>query len=459
MERGNPMPNQKDTEIHKPDGVFFEGSTIGHANHESKIRRRDGVIFPGEEIGYVDSNNNIRRPDGFIFKGGVMGQVKGAAAHDKDGIIFPDEEWGHVDEDGNILKRVGSMFSGLMKGKMRGNNKEGALAFYVLRFSELMDRFEKLEQEARHTDHKGSYIGKIRYMLSYVPTFQGLGDFDGLIRRLKQLVEDLTSELERNRRSKVAAKEGLISEAEHYSNSTEWKNAAIQIKSLQARWKEAGNVGSDEDALWRRFRAATDRFFERRTAHFEALDRERAHNAAQKEHLCSVVESLTHSSDLKSAVSSVKQLQIQWKAIGPAAKDANERLWDRFRHACDEVFSAARRDWEHRQSEYLAKAKERERKHEEWERKKQEWRSKMHDTIRAKRERVSRLRESIDHDEENISRWRDTIYNLHPGGRADDIRDSLERKISDVEDRIRDKEQKIREIENDIDDIESNLRS
>ena len=74
-------------------------------------------------------------------------------------------------------------------------------------------------------------------------------------------------------------------------------------------------------------------------------------------------------------------------------------------------------------------------------------------------ERVSRLRESIDHDEENISRWRDTIYNLHPGGRADDIRDSLEGKISDVEDRIRDKEQKIREIENDIDDIESNLRS
>ena|ERR1035437_2165340 len=47
--------------------------------------------------------------------------------------------------------------------------------------------------------------------------------------------------------------------------------------------------------------------------------------------------------------------------IGPAGKDADVCLWDRFLHACDEVFNAARREWERRQTEYLAKKAEAER--------------------------------------------------------------------------------------------------
>lgn len=431
------MADQKDTDLHKPDSIIFKGDKIGHANKESHIRRRDGLIFKGEEIGYVDRQKNVRRPDGIFFKGEVVGKVKGTAAHAKDGLIFEGEQWGYVDDDGNIRQRDGIIFRGRILGKMRGHNKEAALGFYVLRFKELVDRFERLEQEGRRAEHKGKYIGKVRHMLSYVPEYEGLGDFDGLIRRLKQLEDDLVNEVERHRRSKVNAKEALIREAERWSYSSEWKAAATELKSLQARWKEVGSAGTDDDGLWQRFRTASDRFFERRTAHFEALDRQRAHHAAEKEQLCSTVESLRFSDDLKAAASRVKDLQSRWKTIGPAPKDVDDRLWNRFRHACDEVFAAAHRDWE---------------------RKQQEWQDKLHDTLRAKREQTSRLRESIDHDEGNISRWRDTIYSLRPGGRADEIRDSLESKISDVEDRIRSKQQKLREIEDDIDDIEAKLR-
>jgi chromosome segregation ATPase len=452
------VADQKDTHVHKPDGTIAKGEKIGHANKEARIRRRDGLIFPGEEMGYVDREKNVRRPDGILFKGEVVGKVKGTAAHAKDGVIFEGEQWGYVDDDGNVRQRDGVIFRGRVIGKMRGHNKEGALGFYVLRFKELVDRFEQLEQEAGRAEHKGKYIGRVRHMLSYVPEFDGLGDFDGLIRRLKQLEDDLVGEVERHRRSKVTAKDALIREAERWSNSSEWKTAATELKSLQGRWKEVGSAGNDEEALWQRFRAACDRFFERRTAHFDALDRQRAHNAAQKEQLCSTVESLRHSDDLKAAASRVKDLQGQWKTIGPAPKDVDDRLWNRFRHACDEVFAAAHRQWERRHSEYEARKAERERNHAEWERKQQEWRAKMHDTVRAKREQASRLRESIEHDEGNVSRWRDTIDSLRPGGRADEIQDSLEAKISDVEDRIRSKEAKLREIESDIEDIEARLR-
>jgi HPt (histidine-containing phosphotransfer) domain-containing protein len=242
----------------------------------------------------------------------------------------------------------------------------------------------------------------------------------------------------------VTAKEALIREAERWSYSLEWKAAAAELKSLQGRWKEVGSAGNDDENLRQRFRTACGRFFERQRDHFEAVDRQRSENAARKERLCSTAESLRHSDDMKAAVSRVKALQSEWKTIGPAPKGTDDRLWNRFRQCCDEVFAAAHRDWERRHSEYEAKN--------------QEWREKMHDTLRAKREQASRLRESIQHDEANVSRWRDAIYNLRPGGRADEIRDSLEGKISDVEDRISSKKQKLRELENDIDEIEAKLR-
>ncbi len=453
------MPNQKDTNIHKPDGTIFKGDTIGHADKESHIRKPDGVIFKGDEIGYVDRQKKIRKPDGIIFKGEIVGQVKGTTAYAEDGIIFSGEEWGYVDKDGNIRQRDGIIFRGRIIGKMRGHNKEAALGFYALRFKGLLERFEQLDKEARQADHKGKYLGKVRHMLSYVPEFDGLGDFDTLIRRLKRLEEDLANEIDTKRRATIAAKTALLAEADRLSYSSDWKNTATEIKSLQARWKDAGNAGSDEDNLWQRFRVNCDRFFKRRTEHFAMLDRQRAQNAAQKERLCTTAESLRHSDDLKAAVASVKELQADWKTIGPAPREQDELLWNRFRHACDMVFAAAQRDWEQRQAEYKARKEERERKHEEWERKQQEWRDKMHDTLQAKREQATRLRESIDHDEGNITRWRETIDNLRDGGRADEIRDSLEEKISDVEDRIQSKEEKLQKVENDIADIEAKLRS
>jgi hypothetical protein len=439
------MADQKGTDLHKPDGTLLRGDKVGHANKESHIRKRDGLIFKGDEIGYVDRDKNVRRPDGIIFRGDVVGKIKGTSVHAKERIIFAGDQWGYVDNDGNIRQRDGIIFRGRIIGKMRGHNKEAALGYFVLRFNELVNRFEQLEQEARREEHKGKYLGRVRHMLSYVPGFDGLGDFDDLLRRLRQLESDLVDHLDRQRRTKTDAKERLIRDAERWSASEEWKQAGAELKALQARWKEAGSAGADDESLWQRFRATCDHFYERRTHHFETLDRQRNHHAAQKEQLCSTAEALRHADDLKAAMSRVKDLQSEWKTIGSAPKEVDDRLWQRFRHACDAVFAAA--------------TQERERKHEEWERKQREWRDKLHDTVRAKREQATRLRESINHDEGNLARWRDTINDIRPGRRADEIRDSLETKISDVEDRMQSKEQKLRELEDAINDIEAKLRN
>lgn len=512
------MSNSKDTDIHSPDGIFFKGEKKGHGGEESKIRKRDGVIFKGEELGYIDKEGKIRKPDGFIFKGEKVGQIKkDSAAHAEDGFFFKGEQWGYVDDEGNVRQKDGFIFRGRIIGKMRGRNKAATLGFFVLQFKRLEENFEKLEGEVRSAKNKVSLLGKVRHMLEYVPKADALGDFDGLMGKLRSLENEIVREKEKSqsrkeelcrqvdtlsyssdwkttteklkqlqeewkssgsagkeendrlwekfrasqdrfferkkqhfekidseRRKSRERKESLCLRAESLSHSSDWKTTGEALKNLMEDWKKAGSAGKDyDDNLWSRFRHAQDKFYERRKSHYEKIENEQRENLRRKERLCSEAESLVHSSDFKHAKEEIRQLQEKWKTIGHVPRDYSDDLWNRFRRACDRVFENARREYE--------------RKQEEYERKQSEWRSKMREALERKRERVSRLKESIRHDESNISRWRDTIYNLKPGGRADEIESNLESRINDVEDRIRDKERTVDELEDSIRDIESKL--
>src|SRR5690606_25393617 len=73
---------------------------------------------------------------------------------------------------------------------------------------------------------------------------------------LKQRKQDWTENLRR--------KEALVTEAETLAQSSEWEKAAARIKALQVEWKGIGPVKrSKSEAIWQRFRAACDLFFDR----------------------------------------------------------------------------------------------------------------------------------------------------------------------------------------------------
>jgi hypothetical protein len=243
---------------------------------------------------------------------------------------------------------------------------------------------------------------------------------------------------ERQQQENRGKKEKLCSQAESLSLSINWKETTQTFKKLHEQWKQIGSAGrDDEDALWQRFRAAQDKFYERRSVFYEQRDREQIENLNRKEWLCKTAESLVYDSDYKAATQRVKELQATWKTIGHVPRDRADEIWNRFRNACDRVFTQAK---------------------EERERKQTEWQSKMQETLNRKRDQAVRLRASVEHDESNISRWRDTINNLRPGGRADVIRADLESKISDVGIKIRSKRDRLYELETAIRDIELKLR-
>ncbi len=147
------------------------------------------------------------------------------------------------------------------------------------------------------------------------------------------------SEQDKVRQENLKQKIQLCEQAEALQESDDWGPTANELKRLQAEWKAIGPVPRKQsDSIWKRFRKACDSFFERRKEHLGDLHKDREENLTAKVALCEKAEALQNSTDWAKGTETFKQMQIQWKTIGPVPRKHSETLWKRFRGACDRFF-------------------------------------------------------------------------------------------------------------------------
>jgi len=138
-------------------------------------------------------------------------------------------------------------------------------------------------------------------------------------------------------------KEALIAEAEGLADSTDWAATADKLKGLQQQWKQSGHLPRKQgDELWKRFRAACDRFFERRKPELEARHAEEAANLAAKQQLIVRAKAVTSAAPAEGgwgkSIAEIKDLQRQWKDIGFVPRRDADAVYKAFRAACDALF-------------------------------------------------------------------------------------------------------------------------
>jgi hypothetical protein len=125
------------------------------------------------------------------------------------------------------------------------------------------------------------------------------------------------TELEKQQGSAKAAKEALVAEAEKLAKSHDWGPTSRALRDLMDRWKEAGRTARrDDDALWARFRAAHDTFFDARDADRAVTDAEQKTNLEAKRAILEEAEKLVPVKDLAAAKATVRRLQDRWDEIG-----------------------------------------------------------------------------------------------------------------------------------------------
>ena len=132
------------------------------------------------------------------------------------------------------------------------------------------------------------------------------------------------------RSSAKAAKEAIIAEAEEIKDSTAWVETSRKFNELMDSWKKAGRAGRrDDDALWARFRAAADTFFNARQADREQISSSEKENLVKKEELLAKAEALVPVKDEKAAKQARQALaaiQEQWDQIGYVPRDEMRRI-------------------------------------------------------------------------------------------------------------------------------------
>lgn len=118
-----------------------------------------------------------------------------------------------------------------------------------------------------------------------------------------------------------------------------WSETSEAVKGLQTRWNEVGPLPMAlEKEMRDSFQSLCNRFFDRLRDFYQRRDAEREANLAKKVSLCEAAEALADSEDWNATAARLKQLQQQWKNIGPVPKKKSDVIWKRFRAACDAFF-------------------------------------------------------------------------------------------------------------------------
>lgn len=168
-----------------------------------------------------------------------------------------------------------------------------------------------------------------------------------------RFIDQLKAEQEGNLRAKEALcgrMEAIL--ARTLSRHKEWNAAVTEVQAIQEEWKQAGLVPMKErNKILKRFRALCDTFFERRRAFTKELDRTYAENLRAKTALCEQAEALKDSTDWKATAQKLMELQKEWKATGPVARKHADKVWKRFRAACDYFFEQKKENLHDRYSE------------------------------------------------------------------------------------------------------------
>ena len=135
------------------------------------------------------------------------------------------------------------------------------------------------------------------------------------------------------------AKVNLCIQAEAIAQRTDWKKATEEILNLQKEWKAIGPTSKKvSDIVWKRFRAACDRYFEAKSHFFAHINEHEAENLAKKEALIEKVKTFQIGEDRNAALEAVKVFQREWSEIGHVALKEKDRLYNEFKNAVNKVF-------------------------------------------------------------------------------------------------------------------------
>ena len=209
-------------------------------------------------------------------------------------------------------------------------NKEESINKTFQEFRDLQQRWREigLVPQAKMKDLWDTYHFHVENFYDYIKINKELRDLD----------------LKKNLEMKIK----LCEQAEELLLEPNIIRAFNSLQKLHERWREIGPAPREnKDDIWDRFKASTSKINKKHQEYFEERKAEQKRNLEAKRALCEQVEEInelnvdTHK-EWGEKSKEVMNLQKIWRTIGFAPRKDNNKIYERFRKACDKFFDAKR---------------------------------------------------------------------------------------------------------------------
>ena len=214
---------------------------------------------------------------------------------------------------------------------------------------QLIDRAEALQHEPtinkalaelRHLHEEWKNIGP-------VPNDQRDAIWERFIQASEKVHEHRRTYMEERKTVELAnleRKRALLDRLQQFQNFNtdrinEWRDKTDEIQKLKEEWDSAGLVPKENaeevnKTFWGNYKS----FFQHKNQFFKGLDEQKLQNLRLKTELCEEAENLKDSTDWNATKEKMIQLQKKWKTIGRVPDKHSDKIWQRFRAACNEFF-------------------------------------------------------------------------------------------------------------------------
>ena len=164
--------------------------------------------------------------------------------------------------------------------------------------------------------------------------------------KINQVRREHYSKIQEEQQGNYDAKVAICVKIEELLNDSinsigAWQKKSNDVNELFKLWKTIGPAQKKlNDEIWARFKGSMDAFFNNKKEFFSRLKEQQLENYNKKLQLCIEAEALADSKEWKKATDRIKKLQEEWKTIGPVPKRHSDKIWKRFRSACDAFFTS-----------------------------------------------------------------------------------------------------------------------
>jgi hypothetical protein len=264
--------------------------------------------------------------------------------------------FGRVDADGTVWVKDGDWRS---VGQVVDVSADEALAFYVVRFTELASQVTLLEKRSKAGASARDLSAAIEKLVVALTDAHAVGDLNALRLRVGVVAESIAglkdkqdAENKEASAQSLERRKAIVDRVEaiaaQITGSIHWRNAQKEIGDLFDSWKEEQKLPhripkKAADELWNRFKTARQTFDRAQRAFFQTKQSADKEAKSVKTDLCEKAEALAPKG--ADGIGQYRGLLEEWKKAPRAARALDNQLWDRFKAAGDALYSAGSAEW------------------------------------------------------------------------------------------------------------------